>query len=243
MTLLFVSHSASTVVNLCDRALLIEKGKLLASGKPKSIISAYHKLLFSPPNKTSSVIQEIQKELPNGTGNSDDGKERALTGSQRQNAHYIQGMQPKSTVYYESKGAEISAPYITTPEGEKVNVLCKGDDYIYNYKVSFSEDCYRVRFGMLFKTVTGIAIGGTASASLQSPIEKVVAGTQLHVRFLFTCSFNPAVYFLNADVGETGKTILDGLPGGPESRIRVLAWSRGLPALLHLWGWFRDRGF
>ena len=42
-TILFVSHGAGTVIELCSRALLLEKGELIASGSPKQVISHYHR--------------------------------------------------------------------------------------------------------------------------------------------------------------------------------------------------------
>ncbi len=196
MTLLFVSHSAGSIINLCDRALLLEKGKLLASGQPKSIISAYHKLLFSPASKVGHIIQEIQKS--SNLDESQDIKHNQKTEPPKQKAYYIEGMQSKSIIYYESKGAEISKPCITTPEGSKVNVLCKGDRYHYSYKVTFKQNCLRVRFGMLIKTITGIEVGGFATSSIHNPIDAIQTGSQYHVNFSFICRLNPGVYFLNA---------------------------------------------
>lgn len=199
MALLFVSHSASSIINLCDRALLLEKGQLLAAGKPKAIIAAYHKLLFSPADKIKNVIQAIQKgnsieegDLDSGA-NSDQGAK-----STKQKACFVEGMQSKSIIYYEEKGAKITNIHITTTEGEKVNLLCKGEKYNYTYKVTFKQDCLRVRFGMLIKTVLGVEVGGYATSSLEKPIELISAGSEYNVTFTFVCRINPGVYFLNA---------------------------------------------
>lgn len=199
MTLLFVSHSSSSVVSLCDRALLLEGGKLLASGEPKQIVSVYHKLLFSPADKRQQVIQEIQKTLPAQTENKN--SIAVEPESQRAcKAYYVGDMKPKSTLYYESRGATISDLEVTTPEGKGVNVLCNGEEYIYSYKVSFTEYCTRVLFGMLIKNVTGIEIGGATSFPLNSPLEEVAPGTQMRVEFRFKCRLSQGVYFLNAGV-------------------------------------------
>lgn len=42
-TIVFVSHSEDTVIEFCDRAILINAGKLESSGKPKDILRTYHK--------------------------------------------------------------------------------------------------------------------------------------------------------------------------------------------------------
>ena len=44
-TLLFVSHDAAAVQNLCDRAFLIDKGRMVVEDKPKEIIKIYNNLL------------------------------------------------------------------------------------------------------------------------------------------------------------------------------------------------------
>jgi len=41
----FVSHSLEEVEKICDRALLIDDGVVLASGKPTEISKEYRKLL------------------------------------------------------------------------------------------------------------------------------------------------------------------------------------------------------
>lgn len=41
-TVLFVSHSAAAVVNLCDRAIWLDKGRLVMDGPAKAVCEAYH---------------------------------------------------------------------------------------------------------------------------------------------------------------------------------------------------------
>jgi lipopolysaccharide transport system ATP-binding protein len=59
-TVLFVSHAASTVIELCDRALLLDRGELLTQGSPKYVVSRYQKLLYSPADKYESVRGRIK---------------------------------------------------------------------------------------------------------------------------------------------------------------------------------------
>lgn len=202
MSLLFVSHSAGSVINLCDRALLIDKGKLIAEGKPKAIIGAYHKLLFSPTSKIEAITKEIQNDFICRKSDTDELKlqDASKTKHYSDKAHYVEGMQSKSEILYESKGAIISEPKVTTLEGEKVNVLCKGETYNYVFKAEFKEECYRVMFGMMIKNMTGIEIGGCATSSRSEAIEVVKNGSNYDVVFSFVCRLNPGVYFLNAGI-------------------------------------------
>jgi ABC-type polysaccharide/polyol phosphate transport system ATPase subunit len=44
-TILFVSHSMDTVIEFCDRAVLLEKGSIMADGDPTEVAGVYHNLL------------------------------------------------------------------------------------------------------------------------------------------------------------------------------------------------------
>jgi lipopolysaccharide transport system ATP-binding protein len=44
-TILFVSHDTSAVLNLCERAVLLKQGRVMASGPAKEVVEAYHRSL------------------------------------------------------------------------------------------------------------------------------------------------------------------------------------------------------
>lgn len=43
-TILLVTHALSNVVDVCDRAVLIDHGRLLEDGKPREVLAAYERL-------------------------------------------------------------------------------------------------------------------------------------------------------------------------------------------------------
>src|SRR5207245_8973052 len=45
-TILFVTHDMGAVERFCDRAMVIEKGQLVAIGEPGSIVRRYNELNF-----------------------------------------------------------------------------------------------------------------------------------------------------------------------------------------------------
>jgi len=47
-TIAFVSHSTAAVSALCDRAILLDHGKLLADGLPKQVLDQYDSLVHQP---------------------------------------------------------------------------------------------------------------------------------------------------------------------------------------------------
>lgn len=60
-TILFVSHSAGTVIDLCDSAVLMSEGELLLYNTPKYVIDKYHKLIYAPTEKIQTVREELRR--------------------------------------------------------------------------------------------------------------------------------------------------------------------------------------
>ncbi|WP_028320458.1 ABC transporter ATP-binding protein [Desulfatiglans anilini] len=202
-TIVFVSHSAQTVVEICNRALLLDQGELILEGTPKHVVSKYHKLIFAPPDRVEAVRNEIRigaegvfsKAVPpERTGGA------AAGDSDGMKAFYDPNLIPKSTLYYESRGAEIADVHITTLDGERVNVLAPRQEYVYTYRVTFHADAFNVRFGSMIKTVSGLELGGAASSTLFDACPCVEAGKVVLVKMRFRCLLHPGVYFMNAGV-------------------------------------------
>lgn len=200
-TILFVSHSAGMVIELCNRAVLLDRGEMLARGTPRHVVSRYHKLLFAPAQKLDEVRARIRAEADAGpaanTASSSGGDD---AGEAADGSHFDPAMVSQSTLSYPSLGAHIDDPHIQTPSGQRVNVLRGGGDYIYTYRVRFDSAAVGVRCGMLFRTVTGLELAGGVSALAGEGVELVEAGQCLQARFPFRCLLAPGTYFANAGV-------------------------------------------
>ena len=206
-TILFVSHSGGIIVELCDRALLIDAGERLAEGIPKQIVGRYQKLLYAPSDKREAIREQIRR--------SDQSVDRcaiAVPGTSQENQALLEhthepqesfdpNLKPSSTIEYESHGVYIESPAVLTLAGDQVNNLVRGRTYRYTYNVFFTQSASNVRFGMLIKTISGLELGGGASASSPGDaIACVDARSTYRVEFRFRCTLNPSVYFLNAGV-------------------------------------------
>jgi len=207
-TILFVSHSGGTVVELCDRVLLLDSGEKLAMGSPKKMVGRYQKLLYAPTEKREEIRTEIR--LENDSAFTPDASSYPaifpenrpeVESDQPLSDSYDPALKPSSTIEYESYGAFIESPAIYSENDEKVNNLTRGRNYRYRYRVHFKRSASNVRFGMLIKTTSGIELGGgVSSASNRTSIPFVEAGSTFDVEFQFSCKLNSGVYFLNAGV-------------------------------------------
>lgn len=203
-TVLFVSHAAALVVELCDRALLLDAGRLLYDGAPKETVALYHKLSFSSEANRETVRSEIRAAqavcqdsvvLPGG------GEGPARTPDAHAQKPFLDPqLRPQSRLEYEEMGARISSAAIETLGGAQVNQLVHGEEYVYTYSVLFAAAAAKVQFGMLVKSVTGLELGGAAHPAVFSAVPRIDEGEKVSVRFNFRCLFNPGTYFFNAGV-------------------------------------------
>ena len=227
-TLLFVSHGSGTIIELCNRVLLLDEGELMLCGVPKQVVNQYHKLIFSSSTEVDELKHEWRQDPDRYDISGDDttiandkpddhitvavddikkgpneGRGKIVISKESdssQKPYWVDGMKPASTIYYEKRGAVIQMPHITTLEGQKVNMLVNGQFYVYSYEVSFEEPAHNVVFGMMIKTISGLEISGCRSAPLSEGIDYVASQTKMKISFHFSCRLNPGAYFLNAGV-------------------------------------------
>lgn len=214
VTILFVSHSGSSIVELCDRAVLMDSGEKLAVGTPKRIVGLYQKFLYAPADKSETIRVQIRRAdecvvVSDNIADDNSHKDHTIIEhKQEQQESFDPNLKPSSTIEYESQGAYIEQVKILTLAGKQANNLIRGRTYYYTYTVKFTKDVSNVLFGILVKTTSGVELGGGTSAS--SPRESLALvedGSIYHVEFRFRCILNHGVYFLNAGVvGEINGT-------------------------------------
>lgn len=228
-TVLFVSHSASIVIELCDRAVLLDHGRRLITGRPKAVVGKYQKLMYAPAERIAAIQAEIRQadeaeralELAGEAGLKGpllktDGEDAfgvtitrapnisGVADMRRKNegeeAFYDPSLVPKSTVNFAPRGARLIDPKVLDLSGVQVNVLLQGETYLYSYRVCFDEPAFQVRFGMMIKTVIGFELGGLVTHNYGKGAECISAGETLEITIPFECRLAPSVYFLNAGV-------------------------------------------
>jgi len=208
-TILFVSHTGSQIVELCDRAMLLDSGELLTIGLPKHVTTRYHKLLHAPTDRREVIREQIRCSESTQDQQGIPIDARAIrqrlsaddwTGTQES---FDPALNSSSSIEYESHGANCEDVAILDMAGNKVNNLIRGKRYRCTYLVRFTERAKDVRFGMLIKTVSGVELGGAISTGRFKPsLVQTGPHSVYRIEFSFQCALNPGTYFLN--VGTTG---------------------------------------
>lgn len=203
-TILFVSHSPSSIVELCDRAVLIDAGERLLTGHPKAVVQQYQRLLYALPEDKLRIRAEVKGLDGSAEANEAAPLAASAGGEARVRKHvsvgerFDTGLESSSRAELPRRGACILDPHLETLDGERVNVLAAGKEYVYAYDVEFSEERRQVVFGMLLKSLSGVELFGMGSHARGEAIELVPAGTRTRVEFRFKTHLRPGAYFLNA---------------------------------------------
>ena len=193
---LFVSHSPTQILELCNVALLLDGGQMLMMDEPRRVVPEYQRLLYAPPDAAARIRQQARSAHEAVAVVAPDEGVDAVAESGI--AAFDPGLRSASVGEYAEHGARIRAPGIATPDGTPVNVLVRGDPYVVTYEVEFAAEVRRVRFGMMIKTTTGLELGGGTFPPTGTLPDTIAAGTRVQLRFAFRCRLFAGMYFLNA---------------------------------------------
>ncbi len=208
-TILFVSHSEASIVTLCSRAIWISNAEKIIDAEPKLVTGLYMKNANKKHIDKEMIVKELEALQVQASSSSEGKKEGVNTKKKASDteAFYDASLTPKSTIYYDEKGAKISNVKITTPEGREVNVLVHGKKYVYDYQVELLTSMEDVRFGFLIKNRQGAAFAGGSYAMKEfQNINRLNKGTY-RVKFYFNCLFNEGDYYVNAGCSSLKKHI------------------------------------
>ena len=202
-TIFFVSHSEGQIVELCNRAIFIHNGQLVLDGEPKHVTGLYGKSMNSGAAIDTEALKEEFKNPENSKPKqTQENANDNPTSNEKENyfEEYLDpSILPLTAIGYQSNNAKISNVRITTLSGKEVNVLLQGRNYYYQYDADFHEIHYKVSFGMLIKTTTGLELGGGSYPGINQTIDYIPKGRQ-KVLWQFRANMNEGTYFTNAGI-------------------------------------------
>jgi len=209
VTLLFVSHSPDAVTQFCDRAILLDRGKMLLLGTPYQTIRAYNYLANAGPASLKDVRKEVialteaeNLTLANAVHENvlkNQSAEPVKNSSSAIDAYFDQQLHDSiKPLSFNQRGGEISNISVTDLAGQTVNVLTIHQEFILKFNVRFDATFERVRFAWVLKTTTGLIIGGGSTHQPGSGIS--VSPSSLQVISHFVNFFTPGNYLIDINV-------------------------------------------
>lgn len=219
-TILFVSHSVKAVLETCDRAILLDRGEVIAEGSARDVVRRYHALLYTgtPEVREADVGAALAPE-PAPSSPPVRGDEGPAEGGDVDGAAESESPAPGAADdgSFDAKlvaddsselppnGATIRNLRLVNLKGEPRNRLRHRARYRLEYEVEFDRDAVAVIMGFHFRTTTGVRIAG---AFVPAPPEclDVQAGETLRVSFPFQMSLLWGTYFVQVSVRSLGES-------------------------------------
>lgn len=175
-TLLFVSHDLETIRKICTRAVFLREGRLVRFGSAKEVCDEYEQSLFGTTARVGVIPAAHSASF-----------DPELVGT-------------TCEVVYGNGLAEIGSCRVENINGARINVIQRGQPFVWRFRVTFKTLVHNPVFAMMIKTREGVAVYGVDSTGSNAPPSTYLAGAVADVRFDLSNRLAPGVYYLNCGV-------------------------------------------
>ncbi len=180
VTILFVSHDLNSILNLCDRAIIIDKNLIICEDKPHPVVLAYSTLMAQ---REAAQIESTQRKFK----------------------HEVSSAVAANTIA-ESRigigGAELIGAEIFDTAGQPTQTVRCGERVTVCSTIQFHQDIDRPISGFKIKTLNGIAVIGHSTFDTPQALPAIAAGSVLTLEFSWQCYLTPGNYTISVGVSE-----------------------------------------
>jgi len=208
-SILFVTHSCPSIVQHCDRALLLDRGKARWFGEPEVTTTLYQRLTSSSDNQWSKKQIDLGLQLTKARLdrakqiNSTEGQESALSIS-----YLDPKLKPETTQIYPSLGMRIESISCLDSDNRPANHIRAGESLKLIFKYFSEEDFTDVRFTCHIANPQGVRITGLAHPSLSSFTPLIKKGAEFTIEYNISGNLQPGAYFVGGGISSKSKEAL-----------------------------------
>jgi len=212
-TVIFVSHSTNAVKNLCNRAILLEKGELLMAGDPNDVVNIYSKLLASPEG-IAAVREDITAlNRPGRTATTPpamvgEAEETTAATAAQEEAHHKQAVRllveershqqlTNKEYAYGGERGHIESVLLCNAQNEPRLDFEAGDTARLHMVCEAFQDVPRPIYAITLKDHRGQEVFGTNTYFRREEPTAVTAGQKVHVTMTLRLNLMPGVYFIS----------------------------------------------
>ena len=187
VTLLFVSHDVTSVKLLCDKAILLHKGRLICSGDPKVVVNEYIRINSHSAEEESQICTVGEKQ------------QEASSASDVPQAE----PDPQAEYRYGNSYAEITEFSILGRNGSVLKGAIQNDEPVrIVLDISFARDVCNPVAGFYIKDRRGIELYSGNTYYLDTPIGLQRAGASVRVGFEQKLRLAPGEYSLSLGLSD-----------------------------------------
>lgn len=204
-SILFVSHSGPQIVELCDRAILLEGGQRIMESSPSEVVRAYQRMIYSSPDEHGTIVEKLRRgEALSVTvaRSQDKAHDRAESNGALDAVRdeFDPALISSTVTRYPERGARIEEVEIQDHAGRRVNLLNSGSVYRFVVRGEFLQSLEKVYFGIHIRSVSGAVITGQRFPDEGKATDLVRAGSRFVVSFEFNVALLPDTYFVGGGV-------------------------------------------
>ncbi len=174
ITMLFVSHDINTVVSLCQRGILLEKGKMLRQGTAKEIGDYYYAIALQ---RKSELLDREERQEKSTVPNEP-----------------VRPIADSGGLIFGLERNWLREAWLENSNGVAIKELNFLEDYAVCYKVFAQRDLTNVSFGYRIYNQYGVDITGTTTAIEEDCERHVQTGRTYTCRFRVRNILSPGNY-------------------------------------------------
>ena len=205
-TMLLVSHDAGAITNLCDRAILLEQGRVAFQGEPVDAVARYHAALRQGGNKPKGKWELDDKDaanterFPKREHGPDISHGAAL--ARRILEHDALADAGESERRHGQGGLTILAASVTDDEDRSVSVFGIGQTLLIRVLVEALEEVATPRAGVFLTNRFGVQVFSQGTAQQGVALPAMRPGDRTVVTFRVTLDLTPGEYTIGLGASE-----------------------------------------
>jgi len=189
VSILFVTHSTDSVLQYCDRAIMLDDGELKLTGSPKQVVQAYLEMMFASDAKVEAAKSlsandysvEFDPTIDNCVTHASYNANEERWGDERAKICFYEVFQ---------NGAPTAG------------LLQRGDNLLIRMSILFANDIDDLIYGITVKTNDGNVVYGTNSRMVGKLPTQQKAGDLISVEFELTLNLLSGDYFVSLGVAQ-----------------------------------------
>lgn len=196
-TLLFVTHGIDTVLQLCDRGVVLERGELAFDGDAQTAVKEYLKIVFGDNSVLEPEAEEIASEMQSEVQERSE-LEAFLEGGGSERFGSRPGYNRDETRI--GDGRAVTCDYLVSSSHGYGPLVAAREPFRIYVRYHFPEAMDRLLFGVRVCTVTGLVVYSSNTLVSDGRLFACDAGTVAIAEFDLRCSLLRGQYFVTVGV-------------------------------------------
>lgn len=213
-SVILVTHSCPQIIQHCDQALLLHKGKSRLWGKPSRVTILYQRLINASDQEWEDTLdrEKLKLDYPIGSDgpaagqktthqpDHDNSPSSEPTSADPCSGWFDPDLKPDSTVVYPDRGVRIEGLRIETLGGEPMNVFPMNEPFVLSFNYYADEDLFGIAFGCHIADHKGLRITGQTYPGLNGCVEQIAGHSSWTIKYTFDGRLWPGIYFVGGGI-------------------------------------------